>query len=94
MKWTTIVIEAIPHVILAIFGGVASLIINKDEIVNDIKTNLGELFLSAFAGLIMFLLLTDGNISSLYIGAACGVAGMSAKRVLTIISKKIFGRIK
>jgi hypothetical protein len=79
--WQTIV-----AVILATLGGLARLLNSKDRTRLKWSRILSELFISAFAGLMVLLLGRSFGLMGDWLGLVCGMAGWIGPRILDLVS--------
>jgi RsiW-degrading membrane proteinase PrsW (M82 family) len=83
-----ILVDVIPAVALAIFGGLAEVMLRSEKDNMSVKFVLGSLVVSGFIGMIVALCLYDRNIPPAVQGAAVGIAGASARTLMEIVVKK------
>jgi hypothetical protein len=81
--WQTII-----AVILAAMGGLARLLNARDKTKLKWSLILSELFISAFAGLMVLMLARSFELSGDWLGLVCGMAGWIGPRVLDLVFKK------
>ena len=79
--------QAVIAVMLAIAGGAARLLTLEDK--SRIKWSLiiSELFISGFAGLMIFMLARASGISGDMVGVLAGISGWIGPRVLDVVVK-------
>jgi hypothetical protein len=80
-----ILLEIVPAVILALFGGFAEMMLRSEKGGVSVKYICSSLVVSAFIGMVVCLLMYDKDISPAYQGAAAGVAGASARTLMDVI---------
>lgn len=81
--WQTIV-----AVILAALGGLARLLNAKDKSKLKWSRILSEIFISAFAGLMVLLLGRSFGLTGDWLGLVCGMAGWIGPRILDLVSEQ------
>jgi len=79
--------EIIIAVLLASAGGFARLLNTKDSTKLKMSKILSELFISAFAGLMILLLARASGLSGDWVGLVCGIAGWIGPKALDSITK-------
>lgn len=79
--------ETIIAVLLASAGGFARLLSVKDSTRLKWGRILSEVFISAFAGLMVLLLARASSLSGDWVGLVCGIAGWIGPRILDSLSK-------
>jgi hypothetical protein len=79
--------QAVIAILLAIAGGFARLLNTKTNARLQWSRILSELFISAFAGLMVLMLSRSFGLSGDWIGLVCGMAGWIGPRILDLVSK-------
>ena len=78
--------EIVIAVLLAAAGGLARLLNTKDDTVLKWSRILSELFISAFAGLMVLLFARSFGLTGDWLGLVCGMAGWIGPRILDYIT--------
>lgn len=79
--------ETIVAVLLAAAGGFARLLNKKDTTKLQWSRIFSELFISAFAGIMVLLLARAFGLTGDWIGLVCGIAGWIGPRILDIVAR-------
>jgi len=79
--------QVIIAVMLAVAGGLARLLSIQDRTKLQLKRILSELFISAFAGLMVLLLSRSFGLEGDWLGLVCGMAGWIGPRILDLVAK-------
>jgi hypothetical protein len=80
--------EMVIAVLLASAGGFARMLNAKDTTRLKLSRILSELFISAFAGLMILLLARASDLSGDWVGIVCGIAGWIGPKILDAITNK------
>ena len=89
--------NAVIGVLLAIAGGLARVLNAKNRTKHKLGYILSELFISAFGGIMAFLLTHAAGLVGPWIGLVCGIAGWTSPKLLNFISsltEKLLGAQK
>ena len=87
MRVTDNIWDIIIAIILAASGGLARLLNLKDRRKLKWGLILSEIFISAFAGLMVLLLARSFGLSGDWLGLVCGMAGWIGPRILDMVAK-------
>ena len=79
--------ETVVAILLATAGGFARILHVKDTRKMKRWRIFSELFISAFAGLMILLLARISGLTGDWIGLVCGIAGWIGPRILDLIAK-------
>lgn len=83
-----IIVEIIPSIIIALFGGFVELMLRAENTKVSAKFICSSLVVAAFVGMIVSLLMYDKDFSPAFQGAVVGVAGASARTIMEILKDK------
>jgi len=81
--------ETLTAILFAVMGGLARLLSRKDKRKLKWGRIFSEIFISAFAGLMVLLVSGALGLSGSWIGALCGMAGWMGARVLDLLEKPV-----
>jgi hypothetical protein len=79
--------EAVIAITLAVTGGLARLLSQKDDVKLRWDTIFSELFISGFAGLMVLLLARSFGLTGDWLGLVSGMAGWIGPRILDAVAK-------
>jgi len=85
--------ETVIAVLLAVAGGLARLLNAKDNTRLKLSLILSELFISAFAGLMVLMLARSFGLAGDWLGLVCGIAGWTSPRIIDLIAQPAFDKI-
>ncbi len=84
-----ILLQIIISVLLAVSGGLARVLNSRGKRKLRVGYILSELFISAFAGLMVLLLARSLGLSGDWIGLVCGISGWIGPRILNMLIKPV-----
>lgn len=89
------ILELLPSILLAVFGGFTRTLVGKqrNEAYN-FRIGLSEMTIAAFAGVTIHLVLSEFNMPESYKSAAVGLAGYSAREILSLLRGFLIKKIK
>ncbi len=80
-------LEVLPAVVLAMFGGIAKLLLGKETI--TFRVLISSMFVSGFVGAVTGFLIQPLNLHPGYSSFLCAMSGHSAGLVLFVYQKKV-----
>ncbi len=89
----TLVIESLPAVVIALFGGFVSIFTHKHKRFT-IKMFVGGLLAAAFVGLLLNLMLLEAGASETTRVITVSLGGYCARDVLEAMSRKFLGQFR
>lgn len=94
--WVRQAKDIVPYLAISLLGGIANIVIKTEEKDKNLTIGfiLGELFLSVFASVLVVFLLKDFGAGEYQIGIACGLTGLSARRLLVLLKGRFLEKIK
>ena len=85
------IVDYIIAVVLAMSGGLASILNKKTKL--KVTQILAEMFIAGFAGLMVLLLARASGLTGYWLGLVCGMAGWIGPKILDAISKPVGSKI-
>lgn len=86
--------DTIPNIIIAAFGGLVATLNTPNTEERSLPRFLIDMLTAIFAGLMTHLMMTEFNVSYTLRSVSVGIAGWQSKPVLSLIEKRIFGKLK
>lgn len=85
------IVEGAPPVFLAVMGGVVHMFQSQKQF-SWVWVS-GGLLMSAFVGILVYLLMAEAPVSANVRAAMCGVSGYSSAQILRLIEKLVLRRV-